>query len=288
MEDFSPEAPAQKVDLDVETAGAEWRGIPASPVHRAGQVLFIDGVRRVDAQVWMGEGSEVRMGLCVSCAAGVVSCNGSAEVTAALTRRFLLGPALEQGIDTKHGNYETYGVADDRPETLANGVGKALRSVELEVAATNLDGEELVVVDGPLLGREKVPGVVGYVKTHHVSYLDEPQSRVVAGLQAGERTPVFFLETSWSRYSWYLRLPGAQGHPWAGIVRLEAPPSLSKYQAMELADKVAATLPAYASAPHKDPRAPANLYPIKGLEDALRHRLGSAELLYRCIRAASV
>jgi hypothetical protein len=44
---------------------------------------------------------------------------------------------------------------------------------------------------------------------------------------------------------------------------------------------VTATLPRFASSPHKEPRAPQNLYPIAGLERALRRRLGDPALLYR-------
>ena len=54
-----------------------------------------------------------------------------------------------------------------------------------------------------------------------------------------------------------------------------------------LADRVAATLPRFASEPHKDARAPQNLYPIGGLERQLRHRLGDAAVVYRALRRAS-
>jgi hypothetical protein len=43
----------------------------------------------------------------------------------------------------------------------------------------------------------------------------------------------------------------------------------------------------YASTEYKDSRAPQNLYPIAGLERALRRRLGDQALLYRAIRRAS-
>ena len=45
---------------------------------------------------------------------------------------------------------------------------------------------------------------------------------VVGALQPGERTPLFLAQSSWTRYSWYLRLPYGGDHPWAGIVRCEA------------------------------------------------------------------
>ncbi|MPZ71540.1 MAG: hypothetical protein GEU71_18780, partial [Actinobacteria bacterium] len=58
-------------------------------------------------------------------------------------------------------------------------------------------------------------------------------------------------------------------------------------EAVHVADLTAATLPRFASHPHKDSRAPENLYPIGGLERALRHRLGDAELMLRALRRAA-
>ena len=67
------------------------------------------------------------------------------------------------------------------------------------------------------------PRCVGLVKTHHVRYLPERLNPVVGALAAGERTPVFRIDARpFSRHSWYLRLPGPPGGPWAGIVRCEA------------------------------------------------------------------
>jgi hypothetical protein len=76
-------------------------------------------------------------------------------------------------------------------------------------------------------------------------------------------------------------------HAWAGVVRCEASRDLDVGQAAGLADRVAVALPRLASAPHKDPRAPQNLYPIGGLERALRRRLGDPALLYRALRTAA-
>ena len=55
--------------------------------------------------------------------------------------------------------------------------------------------------------------------------------------------------------------------------------------AVTLADRTAVTLPCFASAAHKDGRAPQNLYPIAGLERGLRHRLGDGKYLYRQLRS---
>src|SRR5262249_40362723 len=64
--------------------------------------------------------------------------------------------------------------------------------------------------------------------------------------------------STWSRHSWYLRLPGPSGAPWAGVVRCECSPDLAPADAIALADTTAAVLPRFASEPHKDTRAPPN------------------------------
>jgi hypothetical protein len=58
-------------------------------------------------------------------------------------------------------------------------------------------------------------------------------------------------------------------------------------EAVALADMATATLPAYASVAHKDPRAPQNLYPVAELERTLRRHLGDPQLLYRGLRLAA-
>jgi hypothetical protein len=161
--------------------------------------------------------------------------------------------------------------------------------VAVAVAVAAAGGTGLVCVDGPLRTAGHPCGTVGYVKTHHVRYLPPDQDAVVARLEPGERTPLFLATAKmWSRYLWYLRLPDAsRAHPWSGIVRCETAADMESRDAIALADRVAVTLPAFASRPHKDGRAPQNLYPIAGLERALRHRLGEPAVLYRSLRAAA-
>jgi hypothetical protein len=110
---------------------------------------------------------------------------------------------------------------------------------------------------------------------------------VVTSLRAGQRTPVFHLGTVWGGWSWYLRLPGTSGAPWAGIVRVECSPDLTVDQAVELAELSAATLPRFASSAYKDPRAPQNLVPIAGLERRLRGMLGDVRFLHRVLTMAT-
>ncbi len=150
------------------------------------------------------------------------------------------------------------------------------------------DGPALLVLDGPLRGRQHLAGAVGMIKTHHTGYLTDRAADVLAALQPGERTPAFTIgSTGWVRHSWYLRLPGPSGAPLAGVVRCESAADVVPVAVMRLADQTAAVLPRYASEPHKDQRAPQNLYPIGGLERELRRRLGDPALLYRALRVAA-
>jgi anti-sigma regulatory factor (Ser/Thr protein kinase) len=175
--------------------------------------------------------------------------------------------------------------ADDDGDTLRAGVQERLRRLERRLLEDASDAP-LLVVDGPLDGSVAVDHAVGYVKTHHVAYLDDTVADVVTALSAGQRTPLFLATSSWTRLSWYLRLPYGTGHPWAGIVRCETSADLPAADVVHLADQVTATLPRFASQPHKDRRAPQNLYPIGGLERQLTHRLGDAAYVLRALRSA--
>ena len=158
----------------------------------------------------------------------------------------------------------------------------------LETSTIPEAGEsDLVVFDGPLRGR-RGSRHVGLIKTQHVQYLPDAQQRIVGSLESGQRSPLFLIGSGgFSRWSWYQRLPGPRTHVWAGIVRCEAPGEGAVDAAANLADTVTATLPRFASEPHKESRAPQNLYPIKGLELAMRRRLGDQRILHRALREAS-
>lgn len=275
------------VDLDVEVAAADWRPIGPDGVAPARDVLFIDGVRRMDARVWLQfEDGSSAQGLCVSYGAGAVRCNGRAEVVDARIERGVFAPRGALAIDLAGGGYDVRVVASDATEQLVGAVQQRMGELEIAVAQDAAD-VDLVVVDGPLSGRQNIPGAIGYVKTHRVAYLPAEVERIVRDLAPGERTPVFVTSTSWSRYSWYARLPHGTGHPWAGVVRCEASGDLPRPEAIHLADVSIATLPRFASEPHKDGRAPQNLYPIAGLEQRLRHLLGSVDVLVRRLRRAA-
>ncbi len=277
------------VDVSLELPVEEWRPVvPAGGTTAPTELAFVDGVRRVEAQVWVADDDgPSRMGLCASYAAGVVRCNGSATVVDAQVRRSLFcdGPSLVP-IETRHGRFGVRQVSGDSPDALSLALQSAMGDLEHHVS-TGVSDDCLLVVDGPLRERRLMEHAVGFVKRQHVGYLPTLVSDIVGRLAVGERTPVFLIGAPFPRWSWYQCLPGGRSHTWASVVRCEAGPDRSVDDVRALADACTLALPRYASEPHKDSRAPQNLYPIAGLERELRRRLGDPRLLYRALRAAA-
>ncbi len=290
-------ASSAAVDTDVEVPAAEWAPIDVATSMRPPDVVFlVDGVRRNDAGLWTAEEDGTSYaGLAASFAAGVVRCDlarGVAELVGKQVRRGLF-TASPSAADVLAGSvrYEVHRVSGGEASMLPAAVQPSLTALEIEISAVARDGRDdaLLVDDGPLRNRRQLPRTVGYVKTQQKQYLPAALTAVVTALRPGQRTPVFHLGTVWGGWSWYLRLPGASGAPWSGIVRLECSPDLTPDQAIELAELTGVTLPRFASAAYKDPRAPQNLVPIAGLERRLRGLLGDARVLHRAlIQAAAI
>jgi hypothetical protein len=280
--------------LDLEVPAADWRPIDPDPnAASPGVVLFLDGVRRIDARVWVHGGNpQPGPGIAASLAAGLVACDGTARVVGVRVERGLFTAAPEAtDIVTRSASYVARRVVGTGLDQLSLALQQRLTDAEVELAieirAASPAANDLLVVDGPLRGRTHLDRTVGYIKTHHASYLPPEQAAVVGALRSGQRTPAFTMGTSWRRNSWYLQLPGTSGAPWSGVVRIECAADLPAPEVTHLADLTARVLPPLASAPHKDPRAPQNLVPIGGLERELRRRLGDQQLLYRALRAAA-
>jgi hypothetical protein len=282
------------VNPDVEVAAGAWAPIPAPARPGAPDpVLFVDGVRRVDARVWIEDGDAPVPGVCASYAAGAVSCAEGEPATIVHTEvaRGMFSASAHAGpIETRHGTYGAQMAGGSDPEALWRALQGRMERLEVaaaEAARAVSDARAVVVVDGPLRGRGHVPGAIGVVKTHGVAYLPPELHRVVGRLAPGERTPAFTIGGGFGRHSWYLRLPGGADAPWAGVVRVECAADVEPRAVVVLADRLSALLPRYASEPYKDPRAPQNLYPIGGLERDLRHRLGDPSVMYRALRTAA-
>jgi hypothetical protein len=294
--------PTATINVDAEVDTATWAPRrPSTGTVLPEAVVFVDGVRRIDARVWVAgddAGVDAEPGLCATWAAGAVRCGArqASLATWEVGRGLFSASRHAHDLVTAHGTFTRRAAASPSPDALSlalqERMGDSERAVAERAVAERAGGDgqadgALVVVDGPLRGRQHLPGVVGMVKTHHVAYLKGEAAAVLAALAPGERTPAFTIGTTWTRHSWYLRLPGAGDAPLAGVVRCECLADIEGGRLTALADLTAALLPRFASQAHKDGRAPQNLYPIAGLERELRRRLGDAGLVHRGVRAAA-
>lgn len=295
------EASSAELHLDAEVPAGQWTPLdPDADAPTPEALLVVDGVRRIDARIWVDDpdGGVPAPGIAASYAAGVARCGpvdgdgAPAALAETRVRRTAVTAAPHcPPLRTSQGDYPARLAAGHHPEKLSGALQEQLAELENAVAEnyrreTGL-ARDLLILDGPLRGRTHLPRAVGYIKTHHAAYLPTEQAKVVTGLEAGQRSPIFLMGTSWSRYAWYVRLPTRSAAPWAGVVRCEGSPDHTPAEACRLAGLTAAVLPALAGVEHKDPRAPQNLVPIGGLEKLLRHRLGDPRLLYRALRSAA-
>lgn len=278
---------------DLERPLGEWAPLDPPPGLRpAHTVVFVDGVRRIDARLWITtEDGLASQAICASFAAGAVrSTPDGAELVTAEVGRGVFGPAVTADVVTPQGTWAR-AAAEEDTDRQVQAVQQRMGELEGRVAAAAGDAD-LVVTDGNLPQGTTRRNLVGHIKTHRVGRLPDEGNRVVAALAPGQRSPLFLIQEGFGtpgleRYSWYLRLPGGGGHAWAGIVRCEASRDLPLADAIALADQAAVTLVRYASTPQRDPRAPQNLAPIGRLEQELRRHLGDQRLLLRALQAAA-
>jgi hypothetical protein len=289
------EPPAEDVALDVELPPGEWTPLTPPPLARP-RLVFVDGVRRIEARLVLRRDNRVAHGAFGSLAVGAVMvANDAATCDEIRVDRVVVtgageaipGPVQVDPVLT----YRPVSTADPGPDSPLRKIQEEMRSSE-ERLARDLAAREpgLVVVDGPLTFEE--PGgsaAVGYVKRLFRLYLPPEHLALLAALPPGGRTPLFGLRSTrrFARYAWFLRLAGPQAadSDLAGIVRLEVAESVGREEARRLADATAAVLPAFAPGRARDPRAPQNLLPIGALEAQLRRRLGDARLARRRIES---
>ena len=150
-----------RVETDIETPAGQWAPIPvARDIPHPSAVLFVDGVRRIDARVWIddsaapgdttnaspvgGIAATASMAVCASYAAGVVCCCGhpgrrQAHLLVAEIRRGLFTTAAHAtDIWTRAGTYRARHTAgrDNVPltMTLSNALQQALAEIEVITA----------------------------------------------------------------------------------------------------------------------------------------------------------
>lgn len=281
-----------RVDETVETAGV-WKPLPGAD-DDVDSVVFVDGVRRVDARLTLDDLAGPVPGICGSLAVGAVRWDRRAPYSAVIASRvdrlavFAAGRAAPVPVAGPQLAYRVESVPETDPGVLIQHFHGAMRKAEAALSEELAKEGSFVVADGPI-NDLSATDKVGYIKSHRVPYLSPERLPVVGRLGPGERTPLFLIGATgaFPRYSWYFRLaapPG--GHSWTGVVRGEVSSHLDLDRARRIADRTTALLPAVASQGHIDPRAPQNLVPIAALERELRRLLGDPGFIYRRLRTA--
>jgi uncharacterized protein len=280
------------IDVSVETD--DWRPIRPQPAARPPAIAFVDGVRRVEHRLLVESGERTLFGLLGSFAVGATHVDGRARVVHEQVERVacvgggVMLSRLEAGVGGGSVAFEPQCTPENTPVAPIQCLQNSMRRREAELAEALADDGVLVFLDGPLtFVAESERPVVGFVKRLLKPYLPARESTLLRTLGVGERTPLFLIEAQTPRYSWYLRLGlgRAIDSALAGIVRLETSGAAGLDAARAAADASARELPRFASSPERDPRAPQNVYPIGGLETALRHLLGDHLVVRRAIES---
>jgi hypothetical protein len=286
----------EAVAVDVRVERAVWEEVRPSSAPSPRRIAFVDGVRRIEHRLLVGDGDRTVFGLLGSFGVGGVLVDGAARVghevigRVAVTGGGLLLDPFEAHVNG-HGalRFEPRSLPENTPASPVDGLQNAMRQTEAGLAERLSAEVDVVFLDGPLtfLTAAARGRVVGFVKRLLRNYLEPAAQALLPRLGVGGRTPVFLIEGREPRYSWYLRI--AHGRPiqspLTGVVRLEAPASRGLEEARSLADLSAREMPRFASDATRDPRAPQNLYPIGGLEARLKHLLGDASVIRRAVEA---
>jgi hypothetical protein len=281
---------------DVEVERARWRPIVPAGVAAPSALVFVDGVRRLEARIQISDRQrDVVYGAFGSYAAGAVRVSdGAASFREMRVDRVV---ATGAGVELPavvaimpSALYRPVHAAESDVDAPLRRLQQEMRQAE-EILARELAsrGDALVVADGPLTFEGAGRGhAVGYVKRISEWYISDPG--FLATLPPGGRTPLFEIHAKqrFARYAWFVRIaPGLVGDsPMSGIVRLEVSATdVALAGARALADATAGVLPRFAPSRARDPRAPQNLTPIGALESRLRRAMGDGTLLRRQIEA---
>ncbi|MFO0612858.1 MAG: hypothetical protein U0414_09735 [Polyangiaceae bacterium] len=309
--DSDDEADAAEVDTAVEVGGS-WAPLTPTRAGASDPLVFVDGVRRVDARVLLqrgpGEvfdslyGEPVRRpihGAFGAYAVGTVVVSGGRAAWGAMEiqRLFCTGgdvrlPAREARVGLDYANASAEEGDADAP---LRAIQRAMRACEERVARASAGLGALVVADGPLSfggagdHRPTAGGrVVGFVKRLYKLYVGDRVAALPA-LSVGTRSPLFAIRApaGFSRWSWFVRLsePGRGDSSFAGLARLEIDAVTPLDEARAIADESATRLPRFAPSRARDPRSPQNLLPIGALEARLRRLLGDRRLVRRRLGA---
>lgn len=312
--DSDDEGDAEAVDTEVEVRGP-WRPIEPASARTSDPLVFVDGVRRLDARVLLkrqpGEVVDTLYGEPVHglthgafgayAVGAVVVSEGRATWGAMELRRLLAtggavalpSQSADRAARARGLDYIATTATDADPDAPLRAIQGEMRAAEERVARASADQGALVVADGPLSfgaapraatmsrGRGRV---IGFVKRLYKLYVG-PEVAALPSLRRGTRSPMFAIQApaGFSRWSWFVRLadPERGDSEWAGLARLEVDSATPLDEARALADETATRLPRFAPTRARDARSPQNLLPIGALEAKLRRLLGDRKIARR-------
>jgi len=275
--DLNDDASPVRVNQDVELQEKEWKPIRIEEELLKGKVALVDGVRRTDTHLLIGNsGRSALLGEFVVGAfdlnEGKVMERNQAECVIV----FPSGITADGPLLIGKARYEPINTVETGDEGIYRTFLQKMREREKDTALQLSKMGYTVIADGPLQAPFSKTGVtLGFVKSTRRYYLSGRCWETLVSLKKGERTPIFLIETSEDlplKYSWYLRLkdPHYFEHPFLGLVRLEAPSSLTLEEVKELAQFSGCLLPKLVSSTTLSTRAPENLAPLESLERRLR------------------
>ena len=287
----APDDSPHAVECELVEDGGAFVAHRPTNADRPRRVAFVDGTVRTEARLTRtGRDGDISMGLGGKLGVLVDGDEPARfdHVTTGRAAIFTGGRPVHLPDHRDGWRWEPYAVDGTDVDAACQQLQRLMREAEADIAEALSNEGWLTVLDGPLHGIRHRRGlaIIGYVKTHHRRMLAREHWVRVPELTAEERSGLFAMEDA--LYGCYLRVgdPGPWAGPWAGIARLEMPSGIGRDAAVEAADRAAGWLPGFASALHRDSRAPVNLTPIAGLERHLPRRQGDARLALRAVREA--
>jgi hypothetical protein len=195
LEDVEADHPDEAVVLDIELAAGEWRPVTPGETHPPSRLVFVDGVRRLEARLIIRRGERLCHGAFGSYAVGAV---GVADgVATCLTPRVGhvvvvgSGESLLGSITVAPGlSYRPVSTLDSDADAPLRAIQERMRLAEerlgKELANT---GDTLVIVDGPLTFEEPLRGAaVGYIKRIFKLYLPQEHLGLLAQLRSDQES----------------------------------------------------------------------------------------------------
>jgi hypothetical protein len=168
-----------------------------------GQLIFVDGVRRIEARLVVRRQERLCHGAFGSHAVGAVRVIGGVAACDEPRIGHLIvigsgesasGPVMVANGLTYHPTSTSYSDPDAPLRAIQEGMRVEEERLGRDLADTD---SALVIADGPLTFEETSRGaVLGYIKRIFKLYLPGEHLDLLAALRAGERTPLFALRSS--------------------------------------------------------------------------------------------